>query len=393
MLLCVLGRQPILGIAEIEALLGSRAIRPFNPSCAIVRADSNALQQQHMGGTIKIAEVISAVRSSKLQIVQPAALDIMEKYVIDKQSSASHKVTLGVSAYDLTIKQEQLKNLSFELKRRLSTKGISARVIVGSKIALNSAQVIHIKLDGEFGYEFVLAAGVHETFIAKTISEQDIESYSKRDYGRPGRDMQVGMLPPKLAQIMLNLASVGNGKSVLDPFCGTGVVLMEAALRNLPIMGSDINPKMVECTKENLMWLSKEYNIALDISNIMCADATKHRWDGEFDRVVCETYLGPPIQQMPGPQELESIVNECNGIVKRFLVNLKPQLKPDARCCIASPLWRTRRGFLQLPIIAKLEKLGYDRVWFSHARPEQLIYHRPDQIVARELLVLQNSKD
>jgi hypothetical protein len=35
---------------------------------------------------------------------------------------------------------------------------------------------------------------------------QDFESYSKRDYGRPARDPRTGSLPPKLAQILINLA-------------------------------------------------------------------------------------------------------------------------------------------------------------------------------------------
>lgn len=70
-----------------------------------------------------------------------------------------------------------------------------------------------------------------------------------RDYGRPARDARVGMLPPKLAQIMLNL-SVKDEKSgtVLDPFCGTGVLLQEAALAGFDFIGSDIEPRMVEMT-------------------------------------------------------------------------------------------------------------------------------------------------
>jgi hypothetical protein len=35
---------------------------------------------------------------------------------------------------------------------------------------------------------------------------QDIDAYAERDFERPMRDAFVGMLPPKLAQIMLNLA-------------------------------------------------------------------------------------------------------------------------------------------------------------------------------------------
>jgi hypothetical protein len=46
-------------------------------------------------------------------------------------------------------------------------------------------------------------------WLARTIFIQDIDAYSARDTGKT-RDMEVGMLPPKLAQMMLSLA-LGNG--------------------------------------------------------------------------------------------------------------------------------------------------------------------------------------
>lgn len=62
----------------------------------------------------------------------------------------------------------------------------------------------------------------------RTSFVQDIESYTARDQARPMRDARVGMLPPKLAQIIINLALSNNDiTEVLDPFCGTGVVLQE----------------------------------------------------------------------------------------------------------------------------------------------------------------------
>jgi len=42
--------------------------------------------------------------------------------------------------------------------------------------------------------------------IAETIWVQNIENYSERDMNRD-RSMTVGMMPPKIAQIMINLAS------------------------------------------------------------------------------------------------------------------------------------------------------------------------------------------
>jgi len=222
--------------------------------------------------------------------------------------------------------------------------------------------------------------------IARTISVQDIDSYSKRDYNRPKRDTKVGMLPPKLAQMMLNLAKVGPNHTVLDPFCGTGVVLMEAALKGAKLIGSDMNQQMIDYTRTNLEWLSKEYKLDIHLEKLACADATTNKWNGYFDRVVSEIYLGPPLDHLPKEESLRSIVYNSNTMLKRFLTNLRPQLNPKTRCCIAVPAWKTPDGFIHLDVVEQLGALGYEKIRFSHAR--QLLYHRPDQIVGRELLVL-----
>jgi tRNA G10 N-methylase Trm11 len=61
--------------------------------------------------------------------------------------------------------------------------------------------------------------------IGKTIWIQNINSYSKRDFSKE-RDMQTGMLPPKLAQMMLNIGKpysiqfgeITDQRSIFDPF-------------------------------------------------------------------------------------------------------------------------------------------------------------------------------
>jgi tRNA (guanine10-N2)-dimethyltransferase len=59
-------------------------------------------------------------------------------------------------------------------------------------------------------------------------------------------------LHPRLARALVNLSRVKAGERLLDPFCGTGGVLMEASLIGAKAMGSDIDSKMVEGCKENL---------------------------------------------------------------------------------------------------------------------------------------------
>lgn len=64
--------------------------------------------------------------------------------------------------------------------------------------------------------------------VAETVWIQDIEGYSQRDMERE-RSMTVGMMPPKIAQIMINLGTKGDkNRALWDPFCGLGTTLIEA---------------------------------------------------------------------------------------------------------------------------------------------------------------------
>jgi len=59
-------------------------------------------------------------------------------------------------------------------------------------------------------------------------------------------------LHPKFARALINLTGVPTGGSLLDPFCGTGGILIEASLMGLRALGSDISADMVEGCRVNL---------------------------------------------------------------------------------------------------------------------------------------------
>jgi len=103
---------------------------------------------------------------------------------------------------------------------------------------------------------------------------------------------------------------------------------------------------------------------------------------------VGETYLGKPLVNEPSAALLSDIKYECNRIIKDFLKNLASQLEPGTPLCIAVPAWHTSHGVQHISALDDLENIGYNRIDFIHASREELIYHREDQIVGRELLVL-----
>lgn len=110
--------------------------------------------------------------------------------------------------------------------------------------------------------------------------------------------------------------------------------------------------------------------------------------------MVCETYLGQPFSAPPSPKKLVEVRENCNRIISNFLKNLSQQIPEDTQICIAVPAWKTQNGdFSHLPLIDFLNELGYNRKEFMRVKPQDLIYYRENQVVARELLVLIRSKN
>jgi tRNA (guanine10-N2)-dimethyltransferase len=249
--------------------------------------------------------------------------------------------------------------------------------------------VLHNQLTSATGWELVLVRDGARTILALTTNEQDIDAYARRDQNRPKRDARVGMLPPKLAQLIINLTNPAPGTRILDPFCGTGVVLQEAALMGLHYYGTDLEPRMVEYSKANLAWLEETHSTKRGIGTIEQGDATTHTWQPPISVVAGETFLGKALSSLPPKAVLEQIRAECDHIHERFLRNLAKQLPSGTRLCLAVPAWRLRNGFLHLKTLDLLTDMGYTRISFSHAPTDQLVYHRPDQVVARELIVLE----
>ena len=152
------------------------------------------------------------------------------------------------------------------------------------------------------------------------------------------------------------------------------------------VIGSDLEPKMVEYSQENLDWLKKNNDSSFELK---VADAAATNFGTDVQVIACETYLGRPLTSLPDNQTLNKIVQDCDTIHKKFLQNVARQTKPGFKMCIAVPAWKIKNSFLHLPTLDKLNDLGYNRIRFVHADNDDLVYHREGQIVGRKLVVLQ----
>jgi len=402
--IAILGRQPGLGLAELESLLGPGPITVLDNGpgggIALLDLDAVAVPFGRLGGTIKLAKVLT-----ELPTTDPKKLETYLHNTIPEhlQYVPEGKFTLGLSFYGFDEGRDRMSpvkinSIGLRLKKTIKKLGRPVRIVPNKEPELNSAQVIHNQLTGMNGWELCFVRGADgRTFLAQTTEIQDIEAYGARDQARPQRDAKVGMLPPKLAQIVVNLAADGMlpaGHVVLDPFCGTGVMLQEAALMGFDVYGTDVDARMVEYTDGNLAWLRSRYADRHFLSTLETGDATLYPWNQHFDTVASELYLGQPLTSLPPATKLDKIVADCDQLLQDFLRNLQRQTVPTQRLCLAVPAWALARPgtgtlFRHLPTLDHLKDLGYNRVSFVLARSEDLIYHRPGQTVARELVVLQ----
>lgn len=343
--LAVLGRQPEISIAELEA----------SDFCT----DINRL-----GGTQKLA--------AKLE---EKPLDFLRKL-------PDGKITLGVSDYSERASKKSATLEALKLKKILVRHGRSVRVVENKDAVLSTATSLHNGLSGKNERKVELIKVNDEWY--KVIGVQDIDAYAKRDQARPARDAKVGMLPPKLAQILINLCGpLPEDATILDPFCGTGVVLQEALLMGYRAYGTDISERMIEYSEKNLKHFNFE-NYKLEVG-----DAMDHKWNENIDAVACEGYLGRPMSNIPPEIKLKTEKQECSRIILGFLQNLETQIKSDTPIVIAAPAWLREDGsYSRLEILDEILKMGYN---VNNKTLEGLLYARVGQVVARDIIILRKN--
>ncbi len=163
-------------------------------------------------------------------------------------------------------------------------------------------------------------------------------------------------LHPKLARCMVNLSRATPGSLLLDPFCGTGSILIEAGMIGCKIVGSDIKPSMVEGSLMNL----RHYNI--DLVGLIVADALKLHFEG-IDCVATD----PPYGRLAS-----TFGSSVESIIHGFLSSVIDVLPNGGYVSISAP-----KG---VRIQELGERLGFDAI------EEHFIYvHRS---LTRELAVL-----
>ncbi len=322
------------------------------------------------------------------------------------EETTNGKIIFGISILEKPSKDEQffpvfLKLLSARLKEQIKALGRSVRFVPTkhkNDIQLSSVQVEKNHLLNK-GCELVFYVDHNELKAAQTVWVQPFEAFSYRDFGRPGRDDRSGMLPPKLARMLINLARQQDTRTIIDPFCGSGSILMEAGIMGLRATGIDNSEKAIHDTQRNTAWLQDHVQDFTGSVQSFVGDARHLHTLVEpvfFDACAAEPYLGPPHSKPIPEAQFAKWSKDLLALYRRALGEIRTICKPGARVVFILPRFKIQNKSepASLQILADLKYLGYTILdphngFAPTAKRASVIYAREKQAVQREIFILQ----
>lgn len=385
----LLGNTPPLSLAELTALIPNSEIKPIASDVATVELPDDETARQIMdlsGGTVKVVRVIKTLEKSQPEFVEQEIVSYLQNHL---RQTGADKATFGVGE----IGRDHLEPLATSsLKHHLIKAGYKARYVEGTREGLSASILLHKKSV----IEVVIIQTEVGLFLTQTIAVQDIDRWTMRDRGKPYADRRKGMLPPKVARMMVNIA-LGHATTIekvpilYDPFCGTGTVLIEGILRDGHVLGSDSDPQAVVGTRQNLSWLldnledvtiqSKTQVFQGDVTTVTPPQANGL---APVDCIVTEPFLGRP---QPYPNQVPNIIKGLSKLYLGAFKNWTRWLKNDGIVVMVWPLIQAGHQVFTLEsLIDKLVPLGYT----SLSQP--IVYSRPQAITQRQLFVFRFKK-
>lgn len=324
------------------------------------------------GGVVKLREVVTHLDATVggKEVIEHLAKILQ---TVDRPTFSIHEINRPNQQSPLRLQ---------DVKNALKAVGVASRFIESPATGLSASVLLHQDVT-----ELTIIYSAASISISKTLWVQDIDEWTLRDRIKPERDAKRGMLPPKLARMMVNFTSSElreiADRRLYDPFCGSGTLLMEAQLTGWQTVGSDLSPEAVHDSAKNMHWFSQMYDTP-DLSALFIADATNvtlaQLGGKKVHAIVTEPFLG---KQQPAPATLPNVFK---GLEKQYwgaLKNWTKLLHDGGEVVIVTPLVRHKNTIYSLEsIIDKSKTLGYNVV------SGPLIYNRPQTIVQRAIYVL-----
>ncbi|MEM4271753.1 MAG: hypothetical protein QXD13_01550 [Candidatus Pacearchaeota archaeon] len=386
--LFVLGRNPLLSEAEILSVLEREGIaklsHKMHSNGLLLETDKEIDIKKminELGGTVAIGKVIFSGSFDEV-------LEQIKKKIIYFRKE--NKVIYSLLEF---AGNETINDVLDALKENFKNEGLKARYKgVSGTIKLQSGDVVRgspekIMLRDMNYFAFDNNGELNFGALEESYDSSEAE---KKDMEKPYRRESLA-ISPRLARILINLSQAKEKETLLDPFCGIGVILSEALLRGINAIGVDIDSKAVDNVKANIKWMEENYKIEADCK-IIKGDSRTIRINDLISGVATEPSLGKLLTKAPNDAEADKMINEFEELIISVLNNIKQYVKKGCKIAFTAPLIRTaskKRKGCDAEKICKRTGLALYAIKDSCIK-FPLKEFRNEQIVGREFFVLIN---
>jgi tRNA G10 N-methylase Trm11 len=371
----VLGSNWLLSIAEVLVYFQDRGLAgtliDHSRNAAIIDVEKRISRDQiidmqsALGGAFKIGKVIWEYDISIPLKAYPAKKVANNENLKEIQkcpwlkivwpNARGRKIKFGISTYPvidgrfpINFKRfaqgmnDQVKKLLIENEARRADyylyKEPDRRVEKRLNIALWPKTIARNALLSPPNAEILAVFSDRKLYIARTNVVYDSMLQQYRDESRPFISAEIST-SPKLCRTLLNLAGARPRDKVLDPFCGTGTLLMEAALLGMKCIGVDTDGDQVQGARSNLKWLANDMGEKLDY-DIFIGDSRNlsSLIKTQIDAVAFEPPLGPIYKNPPSRKEAAETIRSLTVLYREVLKEISTILRPDGRVAMTIPV-------------------------------------------------------
>lgn len=344
--------------------------------------------QRRLGGVRKIA-----------WLVEQCPVADTERVLVDVALRTWGETTrsLAVSVVGGSDAKHRPQPLRQAIAQALLKKSVKARYVdVQEGRELSTAQTYGNRLalvtskEGvqQRGREYLVIVDGDICHVGLIATVQDIAEYSRRDLDLPMADAFNGLLPVKLAQLMVNLAAGDRDTAqtvIYDPCCGNSRIPIEASAMGFAALASDNSDLQVFHSQANLEWWAERSNTALIPLKLL--DATSEeavQWAQENaagrELIICtEPWLGTPVHTKFTSEKIQVWEEEVTGLyeqlVQRWFGGKQAVL---AGMLLTVPTPQLGDGSQYMALVERVtklaKKLGYQvEVEGTYARPDTYI--------------------
>jgi tRNA G10 N-methylase Trm11 len=282
-----------------------------------------------LSGIHKCAPLTSQVGSAKADL--GPLTDLMLSYVKEKSNVSLSGYDVGEDDYEDLVRSmlDGLREAGLKKTRLLRPKG--NELLAEQVVSRQAFDVIIFPYHDGFG-------------VGPTVWVPDSASMRQRGTHRPVPRPDIS-LSPRLARTLVNLAGLRPGQTVLDPFCGSGAILIEAYLKSLRCLGLDSSASRVQEARENLQWsVGGVTNRGYDIRKGDARELYRMLRGTKVDAIVTEPLLLPKLDARPKTSTAQALIEESAKVYNDALASMADSISPDGRIIMVVPVVQTMDG-------------------------------------------------